>query len=177
MGAEDSKLKSDITSRYPVNEEEFKRLVARFKSIQVNNKITKEVFLANMPHNVPREASELIFDSFDKDGSGALDSGEFLQYAAINQFGTLEQKLEASFAVFDSDGNGYLTRSEIASILELIAKQQKVLDAAMKREITTSLVPKIFAAVDTDHNEKIDKNEFIQGFKANPQICHFFKLL
>lgn len=53
----------------------------------------------------------------DQDGNGELDYSEW-QVASINKYSILqEQKLREAFKLFDRDGSGEITASEIKAIL------------------------------------------------------------
>jgi calcium-dependent protein kinase len=62
-----------------------------------------------------------IFDAVDIDGDGKLDYSEFC--AAAMREGTYrrEEALRTAFRVFDRDGNGEISRNELASSLTLLA--------------------------------------------------------
>ncbi|KAH3763518.1 neurocalcin [Pelomyxa schiedti] len=178
MGQAESQIGLEIYETYHVEIPDIKKFVREFKERAPSGKMTLEEFVAHwQPQGLPREASSRVFNAFDKDHSGTLELQEFLTYVAINnKTSTVEQKLEASFMVFDASGDGTLTREEVRAMLVLIAQQQGAADEGAIRFIENDAVPKIFAAVDTNKNNTLDMAEFIQGFKEQPALCKFFKI-
>lgn len=79
-----------------------------------------------------------MFEATDKDNSGSIDINEFLLLYGIifgiasnkqwNSLltqitgGTMDQKLEMSFKLYDADGSGYLTPEEIERMFMLAIK-------------------------------------------------------
>src|SRR5690348_1443627 len=82
-----------------------------------------------------------MFKTVDADKGGTIDIREFLMYYGIIGGGTVEQKLELSFKLFDagtnllftslkiSDGNGTLSPAEIGRLF-LMAEQGRMQLAA-----------------------------------------------
>ncbi|KAH3762805.1 hypothetical protein Pelo_5347 [Pelomyxa schiedti] len=131
-----------------------------------------------------------VFDSFDRDHSNTMDIHEYLSMMGVTHGGTLEQKLNASFDLFDKNGDGVLSKEEIKEMFVMIVKQKKraltlartgsgaltsePLDAASLAAID-GVVETIFEQADADHNGTLDRGEFIAGFSAHPEVCGFFK--
>ncbi len=58
-----------------------------------------------------------IMSKADNDGSGTIDYTEFLIATSNKKTMLSEEKLKATFAMFDQDGSGYITPNEIKEIL------------------------------------------------------------
>lgn len=112
--------------------------------------------------------------------------------------GTIEQKLEVSFQLFDEDGNGELDEQEIKKMLELTTKafikrqRSQRNSSPAKRNVATTdgenveiseqlrqqidqIVKEVLAKIDVDGNGTISLEEFKQGFSKHPDICAFFR--
>merc|ERR1719388_295794 len=93
----------------------------------------------------------------DSDGSGAIDFSEFLAAAIDEHHHIQEVVCWSAFRVFDVDGNGKITKDELAEILS--GGQCKQLQEAF--DVDRAEIDKVVAEVDMDGDEKIDFEEFL----------------
>lgn len=120
-----------------------------------------------------------------------MDINEYLALMGVTFGGTVQQKLRASFAIFDKDGNGTLSKDEVRDMLRMViiqvmraqyrtthgkipSKGATVLDAAANAKID-QVVDEVFDRVDKDKSGAIDIDEFEAGFGENPEMLAFFK--
>ena len=155
--------------------------------------ITRDAFIESVGSTSHLELAGKIFDVFDKDGSNTMDVCLFLFFPALplslshtgsnthvrtqlkeyllmcgmTRAGTVEQRLEASFDLFDANGDGVLSKEEVRNILIMLVQQKMALarfqstgrKASPEREIldprTLASIDRVvettFASVDTDH--------------------------
>ena len=102
----------------------------------------------------------------------------------VTRGGTIEQKLSASFKMFDTDGNGTLDPSEVREMFTLIINQRRAaqnpgkplepMDPKIVASIN-SVVREVFEKVDKNKSGSISLEEFMAGFNEYPEICGFFK--
>ena len=78
--------------------------------------IDKETFLRFFP-NVPGMLGERLFYVFNTKRTGEIDFDEFSQGIALYCRGTLEQKIEFVFRMFNLKGDGKVGRSELETML------------------------------------------------------------
>jgi calcium-dependent protein kinase len=57
-----------------------------------------------------------LFNNMDANGSGKVDFSEFIAAAMDKQKLLSRLKIEQSFKLFDLDGNGFITKSEIQEL-------------------------------------------------------------
>lgn len=97
--------------------------------------------------------------------------------------GSVEDRLRASFKLFDKDQNGELSREELIDIVALVDFHKKVYEmlshgnipsTAMKlnvREATkkdaVKIVDALFSKADTDHSNSISLDEFVTAFAGD----------
>jgi Ca2+-binding EF-hand superfamily protein len=62
---------------------------------------------------------ERVFLAIDTDKSGFIEWEEFLRAMSTVRCGTYEEKINLFFNLFDADGNGVLTFSEITAMCKL----------------------------------------------------------
>ncbi|KAM9860899.1 guanylyl cyclase-activating protein 2-like [Aulostomus maculatus] len=122
--------------------------------------------------------AENMFRAFDRNGDNTIDFLEFV--AALNLVfrGDLEHKLRWSFKVYDKDGNGYVDRSELKSIIHSIhcIKKGTKGDMGDSQFTVNEVVDRILLAVDSDGDGHINMQEFIQGAQQDPWVLSMLKL-
>lgn len=147
-----------------------------------NGMISRAKFIEIMTHEGGNDTAfaAAIFDSFDKDKSGSIDIREYMALMGVTFGGDIDEKLEASFQLFDEDGNGELSQEEVERMATMVFKS--MLSRAGGGELTSKhkkeikqIVKEIFKNVDKDGSGSLDKEEFKKGFKEHPEMCRFFK--
>ena len=83
----------------------------------------------------------------------------------------MEEKLRWAFQIYDIDGNGYITKKEMLSIVKSI---QKMVGALDDKNASDEKLLHIFKAFDTNEDRKLSLQEFLDGAKKDPT---FIKML
>ncbi|XP_006655639.3 calcium-dependent protein kinase 15 [Oryza brachyantha] len=147
-----------------LSEEEIVGLKEMFKSLDTDNSgtITLEELRAGLPKlGTKISESELrqLMEAADVDGNGSIDYVEFI--SATMHMNRLEKEdhIYKAFEYFDKDHSGFITVDELEEAL----KKYDMGDEATIKEI--------IAEVDTDHDGRIDYQEFVAMMKNNsPEI-------
>lgn len=106
-----------------------------------------------------------IFRLFDQDGNGVIDFKEFVKGLNVfAQTASQEEKLRFSFAIYDFDGNGYISQEELYRLLEASLFEN---DLSLSEEQLYELVEATFAEVDEDRDGSI-------GFEDYKKLCQRF---
>ncbi|KAM4593566.1 guanylyl cyclase-activating protein 2-like [Odontesthes bonariensis] len=130
------------------------------------------------PTGEAAEYAENMFRAFDKNGDNTIDFLEFV--AALNLVfrGDLEHKLRWSFKVYDKDGNGYIDRTELKSIIDSISRIRKCSKPNSNDSQLTidEVVDRILKAMDTDGDGIISMEEFIKGAQQDPWVLNMLTL-
>jgi Ca2+-binding EF-hand superfamily protein len=61
-----------------------------------------------------------VFDSFDVNDNGVVTFKEFIKALSITSRGSIEEKLNWSFRLYDTDKDGYITKEEMIAIVDAI---------------------------------------------------------
>ena len=93
-----------------------------------------------------------IMSEIDIDQNGTIDYNEFVMAATNRQKMLQKEKLEATFKIFDKDGNGSISKEEIKSLLCTRSDDKKVIDEIIKE-------------VDSNGDGEISLNEFKEMMK------------
>ena len=108
--------------------------------------------------------AEAFFRVFDEDNSGALSFLEFMMVKHAPNLDSPEEKLTWIFNAFDQDGGGSIDVDELYGIVEALFKMTgKEIDADGIEDEIDCCVDEIIEAVDTDGDEVITKEEFVQN--------------
>ncbi len=95
---------------------------------------------------------ERIMNEIDMDQNGTIDYNEFVMAATNRQKMLQKEKLEATFKIFDKDGNGSISKEEIKSLLCARSDDKKIIDEIIKE-------------VDSNGDGEISLNEFKEMMK------------
>eukprot|EP01098_Paradermamoeba_levis_P004012 TRINITY_DN1757_c0_g2_i1.p1 TRINITY_DN1757_c0_g2~~TRINITY_DN1757_c0_g2_i1.p1 ORF type:complete len:322 (-),score=143.72 TRINITY_DN1757_c0_g2_i1:31-996(-) len=83
-------------------------------------KVSKSALSQIFPSSVPEQLVDKFFNIFDSNKDGMIDVREFICGLSTLCRGSEEEKLEFDFRLFDSDGDGRLSRDEISSMVRSI---------------------------------------------------------
>ena len=125
----------------------------------------KEVMKSLGQKPTDKELEQMI-KSVDKDNNNEIDFEEFLTLMSSKKPGKddPDRELKDAFAVFDADGSGTISRSELKKLMKSLG--QKLSDAELDA---------MMDEVDTDGNGEIDFKEFksmmVRIFSVSLFVC------
>jgi len=121
----------------------------------------KEVMKSLGQKPTDKELEQMI-KSVDKDNNNEIDFEEFLTLMSSKKPGKddPDRELKDAFAVFDADGSGTISRSELKKLMKSLG--QKLSDAELDA---------MMDEVDTDGNGEIDFKEF-KSMMVRVFLCH-----
>lgn len=118
-----------------------------------------QFMLQNLGIQVRDELINDLINEASHSGNGLIDESEFLQWVgriqALSQDTSTDdadditKDLIAAFRVFDRDGNGYITKDELKTAMDMIGES-----------VTDLQLNEMLAIADIDHDGKINYEEF-----------------
>jgi len=139
-----------------LSKSEKENLARIFKAIDKNGdgKLSKEEIFEGYDlffgKHLDKEEIEKMFDSVDIDKSGFIDYSEFV-VAAMNEKQLLtNEKLQSAFKMFDKDGSGMISATEIKEVL------------GFGKTLSEEAVNEIVKQVDANGDGEISFDEFAQ---------------
>jgi Ca2+-binding EF-hand superfamily protein len=185
MGQQQSKLTLDQVSHLQqtthFDSSEIKQWHKSFMEDFPSGVISREDFYRGyrdmFPFGNASTYADLVFTVLDRDRSGTVDFSEFLTALSKTTRGTLAEKLDWTFRLYDVNRDGFVSRAEMLRIVD--AMYQMMGDSVPLKEDEATpekRVDKLFAAMDTDHDGRLSKQEFIDGSQKDPLICQALQM-
>jgi len=89
----------------------------------------------------------------------------------------LDEKLKWAFQLYDIDGDGTITYSEMLQIVQSIYKMTgSMVKLPLDEDTPEKRVDKIFSNMDRDKDAKLTYDEFVEGSKQDPTIVQALSL-
>jgi len=107
--------------------------------------------------------ADALFAAMDTDNSGSLDWGEVYSGMAILCQGSVNERLEVAFSMFDANGNGYIEESELRRLLLRVA-------GVRHRNGVESLVQQIMRDADWTRDRRLSWSEFSRSAMASGML-------
>ena len=114
------------------------------------------VVMNNLGQNpTPTELQDMI-NEVDVDGNGTLEFEEFCQLMARQTKETgQEDELKERFKLFDRDGNGFIDRDELRTVMQQLGEK-----------LSEDEIEEMIEDADKDGDGQIDYNEFVKYMMA-----------
>ncbi|KAL4237345.1 Calmodulin-3 [Mactra antiquata] len=132
--------------------EEFKEAFALFDKDGDGTITTKELgtVMRSLGQNPTEAELKDMISEVDADGSGTIDFTEFLTMMA-DKIARPDEDLRESFAVFDRDGNGFISAAELRYVMTNLGEK-----------LTDEEVDEMIREADMDGDGQINYEEFAE---------------
>ncbi|XP_053693208.1 Kv channel-interacting protein 4-like [Sabethes cyaneus] len=162
----DSLVELTRTARF--TEDEIKRIYRGFKAECPTGIVKEETFKGIYSQFFPLGASSgqyahYVFNSIDLDRNGSLSFEEFVANLSILLRGTVDEKLQWTFSLYDINGDGCITKEEMKEIVTAIYELMgKVPEGCEEEQAIKDKVERLFEKMDRNCDGKITLDEFIE---------------
>jgi Ca2+-binding EF-hand superfamily protein len=86
----------------------------------------KKIYAQSFPNGDSSAFAKHVFRRFDADRNQRISFREFLTALSITSKGNLEEKLNWAFGLYDTNGDGFITKEEMLEIVTVRFKKIKV---------------------------------------------------
>ncbi|KAJ3261510.1 Neuronal calcium sensor 1 [Boothiomyces macroporosus] len=143
--------------------------------------ISKQEFSAIYKNYFPfgdsTKYASMIFQLIDIDQNNEIDFEEFIQALNVSAKGTVEERLEVSFKLFDLDEDDRISPAEMLAVVDSIYRMVGPTQVLSEDEDTPNKrVEKVFRLMDKDHDGFLSKQEFLDGARNDPMIMNSLNL-
>jgi len=136
----------------------------------------EEIYCNYFPDGDATKFARHVFRTFDTNVDGHIDFREFMVGLSVTKHGSQDQRLRWAFNMYDLDGNGWITHSEMLDILKAIFKMADNNVRLPRSENTPEkLCYKIFSQMDLNHDGKITLDEFLVGARECETFIRLFE--
>eukprot|EP00762_Andalucia_godoyi_P002456 ANDGO_02815.mRNA.1 Neurocalcin homolog len=111
-----------------------------------------------------------MFRAFDADGTGSLDRREFMTTMGMMMRGTLSEKMDFCFRVYDMNQDGEIDRRECRKLLTDSFNVQKAFNPNAARENVDEIVEAILAKLDKNRDGGITFDEYRSVVLRDPLV-------
>ncbi|KAK7337905.1 hypothetical protein VNO77_18496 [Canavalia gladiata] len=112
--------------------------------------------IRSLDENPTLEELQIMMNEVDTDGNGTIEFGEFLNLMARKmKESEAEEELKEAFRVFDKDQDGYISPSELRSVMRTIGEK-----------VTEEELEQMVKEADLDGDGLVDYQEFVRMMLA-----------
>jgi Ca2+-binding EF-hand superfamily protein len=152
-------------------DEWYQQFKADFPKGYISPKEFKAVYHKMFPKGDADKFCDHIFRIYDADKSKTISFQEFITTLHVSAHGTPQEKLRASFRMYDEDRNGFVTEIEIADILQAIYRSRNDPKAREKSKADA----KVIMELDKNKDKKLSEEEFVSAAQTRPDICRMLQ--
>ncbi|XP_048761906.2 neurocalcin-like [Ostrea edulis] len=117
-----------------------------------------------------------VFHAFDINGDGHIDFREFVCGLNATLRGSVEQKLQWAFRVYDIHEDGYISKEEMKDIISAIHKVTGDKRKAGNERTLQQEIDDVFRRMDKNADQKISNKEFIESAAKDPGLVTLLEL-
>lgn len=137
----------------------------------VNEETFKEIYAQFFPQGDSSAYAHYVFNTFDHDRNGSLSFEEFVMGLSVLSRGTLQERLQWAFNLYDINGDGFITKDEMTDIVSAIYEMMGRFSEPMVDENTTKEhVERVFHKMDINRDGVITFDEFMETCRRDENI-------
>ncbi|XP_056299070.1 Kv channel-interacting protein 4 isoform X1 [Pseudoliparis swirei] len=143
----------------------------------VNEDTFKDIYAQFFPQGDASTYAHFLFNAFDTDHNGSVSFEDFVMGLSILLRGTVQEKLNWAFNLYDINKDGYITKEEMLDIMKAIYDMMgKCTYPALKEETPRQHVEVFFQKMDKNKDGVVTIDEFIDCCQNDENIMRSMHL-
>ncbi|XP_020895550.1 neuronal calcium sensor 1 isoform X2 [Exaiptasia diaphana] len=164
----------DLLQHTKFTRQELQRMYRGFKNECTNGLVDrdtfKKIYAQFFPYGDSSQYANLLFNVFDQNKNGRISFEDFVLGLSVSLHGTLDEKMKWAFQLYDLDGDGVITREELATVVHSVHCMMGEALSSGEECSVQEQVERLFALMDTNEDGVITEDEFIEGCKKDESI-------
>ncbi|XP_077355243.1 Kv channel-interacting protein 4 isoform X2 [Festucalex cinctus] len=143
----------------------------------VNEETFKDIYAQFFPQGDASTYAHFLFNAFDTDHNGSVSFEDFVTGLSILLRGTIQEKLNWAFNLYDINKDGYITKEEMLDIMKAIYDMMgKCTYPVLKEETPRQHVEVFFQKMDKNKDGVVTIDEFIDCCQNDENIMRSMHL-
>lgn len=131
----------------------------------------KEIYSRFFPQGDSDSYAHYVFNTFDHDGNGTLSFEEFVIGLSVLARGTMTERLEWAFNLYDINRDGLISREEMLNIISAIYELMgRFCEPSVYENTTRDHVEMVFQKMDLNKDGVITLEEFMDSCRRDENI-------
>jgi len=131
----------------------------------------KDIYAQFFPQGESATYAHYVFNAFDKDSNGTISFEEFVMGLSVLARGTLHEKLQWAFNLYDINGDGIITEEEMMEIVTSVYDMMGQCHEPPMEEMTAKdHATRVFQKMDTNQDGVISVEEFMECCRTDEEI-------
>ncbi|XP_064630271.1 Kv channel-interacting protein 1-like isoform X8 [Lineus longissimus] len=137
----------------------------------VDEETFKEIYSQFFPQGDASTYAHYVFNTFDKDNNGTINFEEFVMGLSVLSRGSLHEKLQWAFDLYDINGDGIITKDEMLDIVSAIYDMMgRFAEPCVDETTARDHVDRVFQKMDLNQDGVISMDEFMDTCRRDKSI-------
>ncbi|XP_064602050.1 Kv channel-interacting protein 1-like isoform X3 [Liolophura sinensis] len=137
----------------------------------VNEETFKEIYAQFFPQGDSSSYAHYVFNTFDHDRNGSISFEEFVMGLSVLARGSLQERLEWAFHLYDINGDGIITKEEMMDIVSAIYDMMgRFTEPQIDEGTARDHVNRVFQKMDMNKDGVISLDEFMDTCRRDENI-------
>ncbi|XP_076436121.1 Kv channel-interacting protein 4-like isoform X2 [Babylonia areolata] len=137
----------------------------------VNEETFKEIYAQFFPQGDATAYAHYVFNTFDHDHNGSISFEEFVMGLSVLSRGTLQERLQWAFSLYDINGDGIITKDEMLDIVTAIYEMMgRYTEPSIDENTAKEHVERVFQKMDLNRDGVISVEEFMDTCRRDEII-------
>jgi len=155
---------------------EIEALLSMFRELTKNSGKLDRTMFRDILHNQFKMTDDIIMDRvfrvFDQDNDTCVSADEWVKGLSTFLRGNIDDRIKFCFAVFDMNGDGFISREDIFQFLKNCIVKQTIDEDA--EEGVKDLVDIMIKRMDDDHDTRLSYDDFQTSVKKEELLLEAF---